>query len=178
MKKNIFLFLSLASFVATAQTNIETPVRKNVITFNIIAFPSIQYERFISERRSFSIGGVANFFPLATGALSTIADFRFYIKPKRQDYDGSTKHSFFGPFIKYTNRTGSFTNDLALNIDHQLGFGFCFGVQNISAKGFVMGILGGVGPSVLMINNGFTETWFDDPSSVIVRCSLFIGFAK
>ena len=153
-------------------------MRKNVITFNLVAFPSVNYERFISERRSFSIGGIANFFPLPTGAVSGFADFRFHIKPKIEKTYNDTKDGFFGPFIKYTNRTGTFVNDLAIDLDHQLGFGLMFGVQKISAKGFVMGILGGIGPSVLMIDDGFTSTWFDDTSSIVYRFSLYIGFAK
>ena len=156
----------------------EGPVYRNLFTFNIISFPGLQYEHFISQRQSFGIGATANYFPLATGALHFTADYRFHIRPRREGIYNDTRDSFFGPFIKYSNRENSFLSELALDLDHQLGFGIFFGIQKISEKGFVMCILGGIGPSIFMVDKGYKETWLDDPSSMLYRLSLFIGFAR
>jgi hypothetical protein len=154
------------------------PQRKNVFSFNLLTIPGVHYERFISERQSFGLGVNCTFFPLYTGAVNCIADYRFHIAPKKVGEHNDTKDAFFGPFVKYVYRSPELANDLTPDMIHQFGFGIFFGVQNISKKGFVMGILGGLGPSVLMIDDKKTETFFDDPSSLLFRLSLYIGFAK
>ena len=150
---------------------------KNVLSTNCILIPSLQYERFLSERTSIGIsGGYAIYYrKTITGTI----DFRwhFYDDEKYVDNDNDVD-MYVGAFGKYSfQEAGSFISYIGGSDIQKIGAGLEYGVQNMQLNKFVWGATIGMGYSFLNYeyNNYVSSDKTDMP--LMLRLSIYVGKA-
>ena len=173
----IFLTLtfgySMQGFAGRTEYGID---RKNVLSTNLLAIPSIQFEHFIKPQFSFSFGG--SYLPYYRRSIMGNIDLRWHFYDDQYDDNENDVDAFMGIFTKYSHLEAySIVSGLDGSQVDKLGSGILFGAQATNLNGFVWGGLVGVGFSYLNYEYGQPVSYRSVDSPFVARAAIWIGYA-